>query len=160
MQRSSLQNWRNNYDSNTIPNIHFCYTVYFRRVAFADALLKDEVIKMFTAANEDHLQAMKLIAEKKLPEANKKLEEAALQYEIILSKGFRHGQIHYNLGNTYYRLGEVGKAILNYRKAERLMPGNAEIKANLRLAKTPSKTKRLFMRRRQSFNGYFSGFSS
>ncbi len=113
----------------------FVILFLFGGVAFADALSKDEVIKMFTAANEDHSQAVKLIAEKKLPEANKKLEEAALQYEIILSKGFRNGQIHYNLGNTYYRLGEVGKAILNYRKARRLMPGNAEIDANLRLAK-------------------------
>ena len=113
----------------------FVILFLFGGVAFADALSKDEAIKMFTAANEDHLQAVKLIAEKKLPEANKKLEEAALQYEIILSKGFRNGQIHYNLGNTYYRLGEVGKAILNYRKAQRLMPGNAEIDANLRLAK-------------------------
>ncbi|MBM4053846.1 MAG: tetratricopeptide repeat protein [Planctomycetes bacterium] len=112
--------------------------------AFADQLSKDGVVKMFAAANENHMQAVKFIAEKNLQGANKKLEEAALQYEMILSKGFGNGQVYYNLGNTYYRLGETGKAILNYRKAHRLMPRNAEIDANLRLAKNSIEDKEVY----------------
>ncbi|MDE7153821.1 MAG: tetratricopeptide repeat protein [Muribaculaceae bacterium] len=39
--------------------------------------------------------------------------------------------LFYNLGNAYYRNGELGKAILNYRRALRLDPGNADALANL-----------------------------
>ncbi|MCF6147849.1 MAG: tetratricopeptide repeat protein [Candidatus Kuenenia sp.] len=111
---------------------------------FGYSLSKDEVVKTFATANENHLEAVKFIAEKNLQEANKKLEEAALQYEMIISKGFRNGRVYYNLGNTYYRLGEVGKAILNYRKAQRLMPRNAELDANLRLAKNSIEDKEVY----------------
>lgn len=103
----------------------------------------DEVIKAFTGANEKYLQATKDIAAKNLQEADQKLKEAVLQYETILAGGFTNGQIYYNLGNTYYRLGESGKAILNYRRAERLMPRNADLHANLRLAKSSAEDKEL-----------------
>lgn len=97
---------------------------------------RDQAIKLFTDANEKHLQAAKLVAAKNNQEANQKLGEAASQYEAILAGGFQHGQIYYNLGNTYYRQGELGKAIANYRRAQRLLPRNADLEANLRLAKS------------------------
>ena len=98
---------------------------------------KDEAIKLFTNANENYLQAAKCIAARNNQEAEQKLKEAASQYETILANGFKHGQIYYNLGNTYYRTGELGKSVLNYRKAQRLMPRNAALDANLKLVKTP-----------------------
>lgn len=103
----------------------------------------DEAIKLFTEANEKYLNAAKLIAAKNIQEAGQKLNEAALHYETILANGFKHGQIYYNLGNTYYRQGELGKAILNYRRAQRLMPGNADLEANLRLVKSSTEDKEL-----------------
>lgn len=39
--------------------------------------------------------------------------------------------LFYNLGNAYYRNGELGKAILNYHRALRLDPRNADALANL-----------------------------
>ncbi|MEP9411846.1 MAG: tetratricopeptide repeat protein [Candidatus Brocadia sp.] len=104
---------------------------------------KDYVIKAFTDANEKYLQAMKDIAAKNLQGADQKLKEAVLQYETILAGGFVNGQIYYNLGNAYYRLGESGKAILNYRRAERLMPRNADLYANLKLVKSSVEDKEL-----------------
>ncbi len=104
---------------------------------------KDDAIKVFTDANEKYLQAAKFIATKNIREADQKLKDAALQYEMILAGGFKNGQIYYNLGNTYYRQGELGKAILNYRRAERLMPRNADLNANLRLAKDSTDDKEL-----------------
>lgn len=96
---------------------------------------RDEVIQLFTDANEKYLQATKFLASKKIQEAEQHLKEAALQYETILEGGFKNSQIYYNLGNTYYRQGELGKAIVNYRRAERFMPRNADLDANLRLVK-------------------------
>ncbi len=104
---------------------------------------RDEAIKLFTNANENYLQAAKCIAAKNNQEADQKLKEAATQYETILANGFEHGQIYYNLGNTYYRRGELGKAVLNYRKAQRLMPRNADLDANLKLVKNSIEDKEL-----------------
>src|SRR3989304_4009660 len=104
---------------------------------------RDEAIKLFTDANEKYLQAAKNIAARNNQEAEIKLKEAASQYETILTHGYKHGQIFYNLGNTYYRTGELGKSILNYRKAQRLMPRNADLDANLKLVKNSIEDKEL-----------------
>src|SRR3989304_479350 len=104
---------------------------------------RDEAIKLFTNANENYLQAAKGIAARDNQEADQKLKEAASQYETILANGFKHGQIYYNLGNTYYRTGELGKSVLNYRKAQRLMPRNVDLDANLKLVKNSIEDKEL-----------------
>ena len=104
---------------------------------------RDEAIKVFTDANEKYMQAVKNIAARNNQEAELKLKEAASQYETVLTHGFEHGQIYYNLGNTYYRMGELGRAILNYRKAQRLIPRNADLNANLRLVKNSTTDKEL-----------------
>ncbi len=111
--------------------------------AIASAPSRNEVIKLFTDANEKYLQAAKLIAANDNPAASQKLDEAALQYETILTHGFKNGQIYYNLANTYYRQGALGKAVVNYRRAQRLMPRNAEIDVNLRLVKNSTEDKEL-----------------
>ncbi len=104
---------------------------------------KEVAIGLFTDANEKYTQAAKLAAAKSNLEAAQLLQEAALQYETILAGGFRHGQIYYNLGNVYYRQGKLGKSILNYRHAQRLMPRNADVDANLNLVKTTTEDKEL-----------------
>ncbi|MCF6158228.1 MAG: tetratricopeptide repeat protein [wastewater metagenome] len=104
---------------------------------------KDEAIRLFTDANEKYVEAAKFITVKNNQEAEKKLHDAALQYEKILINGFKHGQIYYNLGNTYYRRGELGKAIVNYRRAQRLMPRNTDLNANMRLVKSIIEDKEL-----------------
>ncbi len=104
---------------------------------------RDAVIRLFTDANEKYLQAAKLIAAKDSRGAGQKLDEAALQYETILANGFQNGQIYYNLGNTYYRLGKLGKAIVNYRRARQFIPRNADLDANLKLVKSSTEDKEL-----------------
>ncbi len=104
---------------------------------------RDEAIKLFSDANEKYQQAMKLIASKDVQAAHQKLKETVLQYETILEGGFKNGQVYYNLGNAYYRLGETGKAIVNYRRAEWFMPGNADLNANLKLVKGTTEDKEL-----------------
>ena len=104
---------------------------------------KDEAVKLFADANENYLQAMKLIASKNIAEADRHFKEATTQYEAILTGGFKNGQVYYNLGNTYYRRGELGKAIVNYRRAARFLPRNADLNANLRLTKGAIEDKEL-----------------
>ena len=59
---------------------------------------------------------------------------AAIQiYEALLQNG-EAPEIYYNLGNSYYKSGDIARAILNYERALLLSPGNADIRANLEVA--------------------------
>ena len=55
-------------------------------------------------------------------------------YESLLRKG-ESADVYYNLGNSYYKINEIAKAILNYEKALLLQPGNGDIRANLGIAR-------------------------
>lgn len=61
-------------------------------------------------------------------------EAAAQEYESVLELGYESAPLYYNLGNTYFRLNELGKAILNYEKALKLEPGDEDVIYNLRIA--------------------------
>lgn len=60
--------------------------------------------------------------------------DAIENYYQLLDEGYRNADVYFNLGNAYYRLGKVGKSILNYERALLYEPGNAEISHNLYLA--------------------------
>jgi tetratricopeptide (TPR) repeat protein len=47
----------------------------------------------------------------KLYEQNK-FAEARDAYETILRNGYSNGELYYNLGNAYYKSGNIAKAIL------------------------------------------------
>lgn len=60
---------------------------------------------------------------------------AAIQiYETLLKKG-EAAEVYYNLGNSYYKVGEIAKSVLNYERALLLNPGNSDIRANLEVAR-------------------------
>ncbi len=55
-------------------------------------------------------------------------------YEDLLKNG-ESAEVYYNLGNSYYKIGEIAKAVLNYERALLLQPGNSDIRANLEIAR-------------------------
>lgn len=57
-------------------------------------------------------------------------------YERILESGVESGELHYNLGNAWFRLGALGPAILHYERARRIMPRDDDLGANLELARS------------------------
>lgn len=61
--------------------------------------------------------------------------EAQEAYEALITEGYQSKALFYNLGNTYYRLGQKGKAILNYERALLLAPKDREIRENLAFVK-------------------------
>lgn len=61
--------------------------------------------------------------------------ESAKTLESILTDGFQSGAVFYNLGNAYFRAGEYGRAILNYRKAQPYRPRDPYLIANLEQAR-------------------------
>ncbi len=62
------------------------------------------------------------------------LPRAIELYESILHNGYISGELYYNLGNAYYRSGNIAQAILNYERARRLMPEDEDLRHNLQLA--------------------------
>lgn len=61
---------------------------------------------------------------------------AAIQiYENLLKQG-EAAEVYYNLGNSYYKADDIARAILNYERALLLAPGNADIRANLEIARS------------------------
>lgn len=59
---------------------------------------------------------------------------AARAFEAIVSDGFHSGAVYYNAGNAWFRAGEFGRAILNYRKAKPWRPRDPYLEANLQQA--------------------------
>ena len=55
-------------------------------------------------------------------------------YEMRLRTG-ESADIYYNLGNSYYKIGDIAKAILNYERALILKPANKDIRSNLEIAR-------------------------
>ncbi len=64
-------------------------------------------------------------------------DKAILSYEKIINDGgVRNARLYYNLANAYFLREDVGRAILNYRRAEKLDSANGDIKKNLAFARS------------------------
>ena len=72
------------------------------------------------------------------PEAARDLyERAALRFERLAAEGgLENGKLYYNIGNAYFRMGDLGRAILNYRRAARYIPNDPNLKQNLSFARS------------------------
>ncbi len=61
-------------------------------------------------------------------------EKAISEYEKILANGYESGPVYYNIADAYFKSGKLGKAILNYKRAKRIMPRDADLAANYKFA--------------------------
>jgi hypothetical protein len=61
--------------------------------------------------------------------------DAARQYEYLANEeGIRNGHLYYNIGNSWFLADDLGRAILNYRRAERFLPRDKDVQYNLNVA--------------------------
>ena len=63
-------------------------------------------------------------------EAHQLYSKALLRYEK-LGRDFENGKLYYNIGNVYFRLDDLGRAIVNYRRAEQMIPNDPNLRQNL-----------------------------
>ena len=61
-------------------------------------------------------------------------EGAVRFYEQILTGGMLSGPVYYNLANSYFRRQDLGRAILNYERALRMMPRDEDVRFNYQYA--------------------------
>lgn len=100
-------------------------------LAQADA----EAAPLLTRANELFSQA---IETRKTDPTNARAEfqqSIDLWQRLIDERGIVNGKLYYNIGNAYLLAGDVGHAIVNYRRAERYLRGDANLAANLDYAR-------------------------
>ncbi len=67
--------------------------------------------------------------------ASNDFQSALSNYLVLIERGMKNPHLYYNLGNTYFKLGEIGYAILSYEKALALRPFDRETRENLEYAK-------------------------
>ena len=79
-----------------------------------------EPVDLFSRANQYYM--------------DEQYEKAAGLYDSLVSIGYASPETYFNLGNAYYKMGNVAAAILNYERARRLKPSDSDIEYNLRMA--------------------------
>jgi tetratricopeptide (TPR) repeat protein len=63
-------------------------------------------------------------------------ESALSSYLQVLEAGFESGALYYNIGNCYFKLGDLGRSILFYERALVENPRDDDARANLELAES------------------------
>jgi tetratricopeptide (TPR) repeat protein len=61
--------------------------------------------------------------------------DAASAYQKLLASGHASAAIYFNLGNAWFKSGQIGRAIDSYHKAEHLSPRDPDVLANLQFAR-------------------------
>ena len=102
----------------------------------AGVLDRAETWNLYRDGETSFRQATELI--KTEPEkAGDLFRKALLSFERInRAGGIENGKLYYNIGNIHFRLGDMGRAILNYRRAERFMPHDMNLQQNLDYARS------------------------
>jgi len=86
-----------------------------------EQLRAEEVTAAFDAANKFYAEG--------------KYMEAVGAYEKILETGRASSAIYFNLGNAFFKSGQIGHAIAAYRQAESISPRDPDLRANLQFAR-------------------------
>lgn len=87
-------------------------------------------------AEQHFAAAIQLAGAGRAAAAEERFRAALLRYEraaAALARG--NGFLLYNIGNTYLRLGDLGRAVLHYREAQRLIPADPNLQQSLRHAR-------------------------
>jgi tetratricopeptide (TPR) repeat protein len=85
------------------------------------------------ATSDTFLQANKLYEEAKY-------SQAAAMYEELIHSGHVSPALYFNAGNAWFKTGQIGRAIYDYRRAEQLAPRDPDIRANLEIARSKAGT--------------------
>ena len=67
--------------------------------------------------------------------AQSKFAEAVTEYNQLIQAGTVSPALYFNLGNAYFKSGQMGRAIAAYRQAEEMSPRDPDVRANLQFAR-------------------------
>jgi hypothetical protein len=89
----------------------------------------------FEQALSDFDQAQQIQADQP-DKARGLFRSSAERLENLAAAGVVNGRLEYNLGNCYLQAGDLGRAILHYRRAQRYIPGDPLLTENLKVARS------------------------
>lgn len=87
-------------------------------------------------AGSDLAQAQGYAVEGNRAYESGELDQAVRLYRQSLEAGLDHAVVHYNLGNAYYKRGDLGLAIASYLRALQRDPRDEAARANLEQARS------------------------
>lgn len=96
----------------------------------ADADANAARLELLTEANDFFRQAGETANKKAAEQLYRK---ALLRYQS-LSREITNGRLYYNMGNIYFRLNDIGRAIACYRRAQQLIGDDPNLRQNLAAA--------------------------
>lgn len=64
---------------------------------------------------------------------------AVTAYQAIENRGYSSSRLYYNMGNAYYKQGQIGRAILYYNRALVISPSMDDARHNLEIAEAQTK---------------------
>jgi tetratricopeptide (TPR) repeat protein len=67
--------------------------------------------------------------------AQSKFTDAAAAYHKLIDSGSIAPALYFNLGNAWFKSGQIGRAIAAYRQAEEISPRDPDVRANLQFAR-------------------------
>jgi tetratricopeptide (TPR) repeat protein len=85
-----------------------------------------------------------------------KYTEAAGQYQDILRERVASPALYFNLGNAFFKTGQLGRAIAAYCQAEQLAPRDPDLRANLQFVRNQIQGPTLVPDHWQSWLGRFT----
>lgn len=62
-------------------------------------------------------------------------DSAITLYQAVIDSGVESASLYFNLGNAYFKQGDLGNAVVNYLRAKRLAPADQDIENNLEFAR-------------------------
>ena len=93
--------------------------------------------QLLAEAERHFAEGTRLAGEQRAVEAQEQFRAALLRYEATAAAlGGGNGYLLYNIGNAYFRLGDVGRAVLHYREAQQYIPADPNLQQSLRHARS------------------------
>lgn len=102
----------------------------------AKAELNDAEMQTLLMEANAHFREASELAATDAERAKELYGKSILRFErIVRDGGVRNGKLYYNLGNAYFLTGDMGQAILCYRRALLYTPNDPDLQQNLAYAR-------------------------
>ena len=105
-----------------------------QRIALFEKLLAFTLLLLLGVSVNANEGDLALFNEANLRYEEGNFEAAQNKYIQLLEREYISDDLHYNLGNTYFKQKKIAPAILHYEKALKINPANEDAAFNLKLA--------------------------